>query len=155
MCVCILLWLADILMSSGVCCITMQHWSCASVAAVTEFVCFISTIISTPCMNSAACLCCCSVLHMYVHGLSILYILLGRPFWQLPYMSLCFVMYMHGQGSPQYCGCAHMHYLCSHICISNATDLQSFSLCVYSSSCRPISQWWDRELRCLYMWLWR
>ena len=27
----------------------------------------------------------------------------------------------------------------SHICISNATDLQSFSLCVYSSSCRPIS----------------
>ena len=58
MCVCILLWLADIFMSSGVCCITMQHWSCASVAAVTEFVCFISTIISTPCMNSAACLCC-------------------------------------------------------------------------------------------------
>ena len=50
--------------------------------------------------------------------------------------------------------------LCSHICISNATDLQSFSLCVYSSSCRPIgysASRSDRNCRrcyhhCRYFW---
>ena len=65
MCVCILLWLADIFMSSGVCCITMQHWSCASVAAATEFVCFISTIISTPCMKFYICAWIKHTVHMF------------------------------------------------------------------------------------------
>ena len=98
----------------------------------------------------------------YVHGLSIMYIFLAdhlaaKCFHTCHFALLCTCMAKAVFSIGVVLTCTT---LCSHICISNATDLQSFSLCVYSSSCRPIgysASRSDRNCRryyhhCRYFW---
>ena len=98
----------------------------------------------------------------YVHGLSILYIFLADHLaakcfhtCHFALLGTCMAKAVFSTGVVLTCTT-----LCSHTCMFRATVLQSFSLCVYSSSCRPIGNSASRSDRnrrkcyhhCRYFW---